>query len=949
MDKLKELSEKSTVTRLPANSAIFRQGEQDKRTIFLVSGEAELSISWQAQKNIVKANTLEAKQPLSPQTPRICTAKAKTAVEILTIDSDLLEVLLGDDLLSGAGYSVTELNIQNDDESDWMLKFLSSEAFLRIPANSIQSLILNLVEEPVKKGDVIFKSGEINNQYYIIKQGQCAIFSTSAVDKVEKPIAIYSDGEGFGEEALITNQPSVLTAKMKTDGALMKVSKDDFLNVILKPIINWISIDDAINKAKKGAYLIDVRQPDAFMNGHIEGALNFGIDKFRANNDIYKSNRDKIIYCSDGTLSQVAAFLSAINKSPCFVIEGGYQTYLNSSHSKTVSKNPYQIQGDDIFGIAEPVNETSVEFNFTEATNNVKNQILNIQNNREETLKAQENAKREIEKLNTPAAVLGNEELKKAAKALAEIEKREAEYIENAKKADKKVKEQENEVKILKDKSAKAHEDLVSAFADMLSEDQVARLIGANTAEQINDLSNEDLERSVLLVSEIPEAKLSGETSQFRATILEKERELAETNKKLEDAAKKLAKEQSLAEKLRKEKEKAQEDAKKYESVVASIKKEAAEQIKRYKALNAIHEQRKVEFENQVKKAVNEAKALAKKQIENINKETEKKLNELQSKLKNVQDSSQKQVEAARLEERQRTEKEFEKKQNLLDKTYQEEIEHAKLLAQEEGLNTAKSQAKILNRETYNIAREIIEKSNSEAEKTIKAVEELKNTTLIEVQELYSDLEDTKRKIEEEAEKQRNRVYKELEKTRNEADEIKKLARKEVLKLRASAEREAERTKQLAVQEAENIRKDALFDKESLQELFAVLRKEKSNEHVVSAQNENILINTPSIRKTSSHNNVADNFGVSQQESYYQHYEPIKKRGSKVKLFIGIALCAYAGYYYYVYDYNKNHNHPVQSGTPYYIQNKQADTSYQQLEQTVRDDALRDFERQKQK
>ena len=124
--------------------------------------------------------------------------------KIVRIDSDLLDILLTWDQLSGievAEISADDNNTKTDDEGDWMTSILQSKAFLQVPPANIQTMFMRMQEMPVKAGTEIIKQDDDGDYYYIIKQGKCKVTRSS---KTGKPLTLATIGVGdaFGEEAL---------------------------------------------------------------------------------------------------------------------------------------------------------------------------------------------------------------------------------------------------------------------------------------------------------------------------------------------------------------------------------------------------------------------------------------------------------------------------------------------------------------------------------------------------------------------------------------------------------------------------------------------------------------------------------------------------------------------------------------------------------------------------
>src|ERR1700704_6585909 len=74
-DNLAALAKKVSVRTMPAGRALFKEGDTDKRTIWLVGGMVELLENGRTVA-MVRGGTPEARNALSPQIPRRATARS---------------------------------------------------------------------------------------------------------------------------------------------------------------------------------------------------------------------------------------------------------------------------------------------------------------------------------------------------------------------------------------------------------------------------------------------------------------------------------------------------------------------------------------------------------------------------------------------------------------------------------------------------------------------------------------------------------------------------------------------------------------------------------------------------------------------------------------------------------------------------------------------------------
>ncbi len=322
-DKLEELVSKATIEDLSAGRTLFREGEKDNRTLYLIQGQVEFRQSGEKKSRVIKSKNAQARQPLDNHQPHTGTAKAKGPVTVVSIDSALLEIILNDTPLDAYEFEVTELG--GEDTTDWMLRFLQSRAFLKLPTDNIQAILMRMEELPAKKGERIIHQGEQDDYYYIVQSGRCSVTRRPAPKAGEIPLATLEEGDGFGEEALITNGRRNASISMLEDGILMRLKKADFLAYLAEPLITRLSESDTAAKLDNGALLIDVRSHEEFNRQHAEGSVNIPLSMLRLKLDGLNPDREYVLASADGTQSAAAAFLLTQHGFECGILDGGLQ------------------------------------------------------------------------------------------------------------------------------------------------------------------------------------------------------------------------------------------------------------------------------------------------------------------------------------------------------------------------------------------------------------------------------------------------------------------------------------------------------------------------------------------------------------------------------------------------------------------------------------------------
>ncbi len=320
-ENFQELAGKAFVEDIPAGKTIFKLGDLDRKTTYLLEGQVEMT-SEDGQVQIINGGTDVAKHPLANLQPRKHTAKAKSACRITRFDSDLLDILLTWDQLSGIEVSEIQVEEDNADDGDWMTKILQSRAFLQVPPANIQAMFMRIQEVPMSKGETVLKQGDDGDYYYIIKNGKAKVTRASKTGS-ELTLATLKDGDAFGEEALLSEAKRNATVTMDTDGTLMRLSKEDFNALLKEPMLSWLDLEEAQEMVRNGAKWLDVRLESEHANTGINGSDNIPLFMLRLKVDSLDVNTPYIVYCDTGRRSSAAAFLLSERGFQAYCLKGG--------------------------------------------------------------------------------------------------------------------------------------------------------------------------------------------------------------------------------------------------------------------------------------------------------------------------------------------------------------------------------------------------------------------------------------------------------------------------------------------------------------------------------------------------------------------------------------------------------------------------------------------------
>ncbi|MDH3977578.1 MAG: cyclic nucleotide-binding domain-containing protein [Gammaproteobacteria bacterium] len=321
---LNALANKTSVSQLPEGQKLFKAGDKDKRTFYLVSGQIEL-IDDNGQSRQIKSGSDDARQPLAPMLPRKYTARAVTDIEFISIDTDLLDVMLTWD--HTGQYEVSELkDSETMNGADWMTSLLRTSAFHRIPPANIQAIFMRMQQVNYNAGDRVIKQGDDGDFFYVITKGTCEVTRETPLSEDGIKLAELKEGDTFGEEALISGAKRNATVSMLTDGCLMRLGKDDFNKFMNEPMVNWVDYSEAKKLISDGAVWLDVRLPSEFEAYHEEGAINIPLYFIRLKAGTLDPEQTYVLCCDTGRRSSAGTFILNERGFNTRVLRGGLNT-----------------------------------------------------------------------------------------------------------------------------------------------------------------------------------------------------------------------------------------------------------------------------------------------------------------------------------------------------------------------------------------------------------------------------------------------------------------------------------------------------------------------------------------------------------------------------------------------------------------------------------------------
>lgn len=217
-----ELARHSYVAGYQPGQVLFHRGDAARTVAYLISGEVEL-VS-ELGSRLIAGDTDASRYALANGEKRNVTATCTRAAQVLFIDRNHLDLML-----TWAQTGAVEVqDLQQGEAGDWMSAMLRNPAFHRIPPANIAQIIACVEQVEFAAGDTIIRQGEAGDYYYVVTDGICQVLLQDPTGLGERELDRIGQGQGFGEEALVSGDPRNATVRALSRVSLVRLAAQDF-------------------------------------------------------------------------------------------------------------------------------------------------------------------------------------------------------------------------------------------------------------------------------------------------------------------------------------------------------------------------------------------------------------------------------------------------------------------------------------------------------------------------------------------------------------------------------------------------------------------------------------------------------------------------------------------------------------------------------------------------
>jgi len=315
------LAREAVEVALAAGEPLFVAGDIDEDTTYVVGGALRCDYP-DGRRTVHQADSLlHGRYPLNDAVPRRFSAVAEPGgAVVLRLNRRQVEKIIAWDQISRR--SDFRFFDERPGGNEWAYRLLQAPAFRRLPTGNLERLFQAFVEQVVASGEVVVSEGDPPGDFYVIREGTASVAKT--LDGASKLVAYLADGDAFGEDGLLSNQPRNATVRMLQGGRLLRLARTDFEALLKPPVIKWLLPAEAAQRARDGAVVVDVRLPEEVAQRSIHGALNIPLARLREDAPaLLPAGRPLIVYCNTGERSAAAAFVLSRLEYEVAAIHGG--------------------------------------------------------------------------------------------------------------------------------------------------------------------------------------------------------------------------------------------------------------------------------------------------------------------------------------------------------------------------------------------------------------------------------------------------------------------------------------------------------------------------------------------------------------------------------------------------------------------------------------------------
>lgn len=212
---------------------------------------------------------------------------------------------------------------------------ITAQPFKRLSFEKLVRCAEAMQSWTVSAGEDVIVEGGAGDFFYVLEAGSAEVVrATGGQGRALEALAMLPAGSTFGEEALLNDRPRNATVRMRTDGRVLRLAKDDFDRLLKSELLRLMPPEAAQRLLAAGrAEVIDCRSEEEYELWRLPRARLMPLETIRERARGLDSGRTYVLYCRNGQRAGTAVFLMRQMGLDAHALEGG------------ISAWPYEVEG----------------------------------------------------------------------------------------------------------------------------------------------------------------------------------------------------------------------------------------------------------------------------------------------------------------------------------------------------------------------------------------------------------------------------------------------------------------------------------------------------------------------------------------------------------------------------------------------------------------------------
>ena len=308
------LLQQALIRRLGPGEVLPRSRMAADTSLFLVQGELEVQESASVRYKLY-AGGAQARHALDERLPAAASLRAIGEVNMLEIERSLIDEAKNSRNLEALTFDYVPVcvseapKVETKPVEDWTARMRKASLLSAFSSTEVLRFFMELERVEHRAGDEIVRIGSRNDYFHVLFEGGAELAGDPAGTAT---VVELLPGSHFGEEALLAGTASNVTVRMKTDGALGRLGKLQFDQILRPALVQVIDRETAagfLDDSARCCELLDIRPAEAFADGHRAGARALPIESLRSALDQLASGATFLVTPEGGQHAQLGVFL----------------------------------------------------------------------------------------------------------------------------------------------------------------------------------------------------------------------------------------------------------------------------------------------------------------------------------------------------------------------------------------------------------------------------------------------------------------------------------------------------------------------------------------------------------------------------------------------------------------------------------------------------------------